>query len=75
MRTTQIDRRRQPGYFPYYKLQYWLERERAWHDIQRRFPTPEAARDHIRRSPHRRYRLMQIQREGRRLYGEVGAGR
>lgn len=45
MDTATIDERRQPGYFPYYKLQYWAADEGtlAWMDVQRRYTTPDEA--------------------------------
>jgi hypothetical protein len=67
MRIKQINARRQPGYFPYYKVQYWLHRERAWRDIQRRFPTETEA---VAAAPGLipegvRYRLMCVTPTGR----------
>lgn len=29
--------------FPYFKVQYWDGKVKAWHDIQKRFDTPEEA--------------------------------
>lgn len=54
--------------FPYYKVQYWDERWKAWHDIQRTFPNHEAAVDYgkaqVCSAP--RFRIMEVQRSGRR---------
>ncbi|HLE80144.1 MAG TPA: hypothetical protein VJA25_02500 [Dehalococcoidia bacterium] len=43
MKSKLIDQRRQPGYFPYYKVQWYNVCNLAWEDIQRRFTSREAA--------------------------------
>ena len=34
---------RVPGYYPYYKLQWWNPIMMAWQDVQKRFQTPSEA--------------------------------
>lgn len=69
MRTRDIDARRQPGYFPYYKVQWWDPVTVAWRDIQRRFPIPEDAVKHGQRQyPKSQLRVMVISQTGRRVY-------
>lgn len=49
---------------PYFKVQYWLDRELAWQDVQERHATPAAARAAY--LPGRRCRTMVITPAGRR---------
>lgn len=66
MKTTQIDKRRVPGYYPYYKVQWRDPISDTWRDVQRRFPTPEEARHQAPLlCPGRVTRLMEIRRDGR----------
>lgn len=71
MRTRLIDHRRHPSYFPYYKLQWWDERNLSWHDVQARYPTEGEALtrglDHFppQADPGLR-RVVEVQRSGRR---------
>ena len=67
MRTQAINERRQPGYFPYYKLQWWADDVMAWKDIQKRFGTQAEAAAMV---PHlvpqgTQHRLMKVERTGR----------
>lgn len=67
MRSAKIDQRRQPGHFPYYKVQEWDGAVRAWVDIQRRFPTPAAASGHaVKTLPDSHWRIMEVHRHHRR---------
>ena len=69
MRSKVIDERRQPDYFPYYKLQWYKTHVAAWMDVQRRFKTPGLALEHGRE--HLRgfgIRVMVITRQGREIY-------
>jgi len=54
--------------FPYYKVQYWDNNVRAWHDIQRRFGSLKDARKYGI-TLERKYRVMQITRGGRNPVG------
>lgn len=67
MKIETINKRRQPGYFPYYKIQVWDNHNQAWHDIQRRFATPVAAHSQasslVSQGDH--YRLMEVQKNYR----------
>ena len=69
MRSKVIDERRQPDYFPYYKVQWYTAHVGAWKDVQRRFRTPELAfkhgRDHLKGFG---LRVMVITRQGREIY-------
>ena len=67
MRVNTIDARRQPGYFPYYKVQWWNDHVMAWQDVQHRFPTPDVANQ---AAPSlipigANFRLMEVRRDGR----------
>lgn len=69
MRSKVIDQRRQAGYFPYYKVQWWDKRTVAWRDVQRRFATPQNALDHGRKQhPRVEVRVMTVSRTGRQPY-------
>lgn len=73
MRSKVIDERRQAGYYPYYKVQWWDQRTVAWRDLQRRFDTPEAAFKHGHRQlPKAQLRVMTINRQTRGIYGREG---
>jgi hypothetical protein len=48
----------------YYKVQYWDPRNCAWHDVQKQYPTREAAAAAYPEG--RRCRVMQITPTGRR---------
>lgn len=55
---------------PYWKVQFYLDRDRAWQDVQARYDTPDAARLAIRAliatgDMHTRWRLMRIDEKGR----------
>lgn len=52
--------------FPYYKVQYWDSRVQAWHDIQRRFETKQAATRYSE-GLKRKTRLMIIYRDRREV--------
>lgn len=76
MRTEMIDERRQPGYFPYYKLQFLEPHVHAWMDVQRRFTTAHeiANLDPAELPPWargRQLRIMEVERTGRRPLGPV----
>jgi len=66
MRIKVINRRRAPDYFPYYKVQFWSARDRAWLDAQKRFPTPEAACEYGAAQVRGSWRIMEVTRTGRR---------
>jgi len=66
MRTALINRRREPDYFPYFKVQFWSARDRAWLDAQKRFPTPEAAGEYGAAQVRGSWRIMEVTRTGRR---------
>lgn len=69
MKLDTINARRQPGYFPYYKIQWHDAETMAWRDIQHRYPSPtealEAIQDH--HPQDRQYRLMEVRQQGRRV--------
>jgi hypothetical protein len=48
----------------YYKVQYWDARNCAWHDVQKQYPTPEAAAAAYPEG--RRCRVMEVTPAGRR---------
>lgn len=50
--------------FPYYKVQYYDYKNRAWHDIQKRFNTEAEARHHGI-TIGVKYRVMEIHRDRR----------
>ncbi len=67
MQIQTIDARRQPGYFPYYKVQWWNEHVVAWQDIQHRFASPEEANEAAPAliPSGSKFRLMEVRRDGR----------
>ena len=70
MKPETIDERRGPGYFPYYKLQWYDPITLAWMDVQRRFPTPAQAatvgQSLVPRDRRQQLRVMEVDRSGRR---------
>lgn len=64
MKSKAIDKRRTS--FPYYKVQYYDNNVMAWHDIQKSFKTNKDAEKHGALLK-RRYRVMQINRTGRKV--------
>ena len=70
MKTETINERREAGYFPYYKLQWYDPTTLAWMDVQRRFPTPAQAatvgQSLVPRDRRQQLRVMEVDRSGRR---------
>ena len=54
--------------FPYYKVQYYDDIVRAWKDIQKRFTYPDDAFASLFGRAGL-YRVIEVTREGRHLYG------
>ena len=73
MRIKTINARRSPGYFPYYKLQWYDSTIMAWREVQKRFTTPEsaeaAAPGLIPQGTE--HRLMEIHRDSRHPYSPL----
>lgn len=53
--------------FPYYKVQYWVETNKAWKDIQEAIATPAEAHKRGQKLG-RVYRVMEITEKGRHPY-------
>ena len=69
MKVSTINQRRQSGYYPYYKAQWWDAINLAWHDVQARYATAEDAINHgLPQFPPGvlHHRVMEITRQGRR---------
>ena len=70
MKTAHINERRQPGYFPYYKIQWRDEVIQAWRDIQQRFQSPPDAIHEASNLivPGVEWRLMEVSEHGRKVW-------
>jgi len=54
------NRKHVPRRFPYWKIQYWVERNLAWKDIQHAYHDKDEAEAEARKLGKDRVRLMEI---------------